>query len=270
MLSQTQLNSPIGQPFIIVPKVDSSNNYAIARLQSGEAEHGTVYFALEQSAGKGQRGKTWISHPNENVIMSAIIQPYRLLLDQQFQLSVAVALACYDFFKNFASEEFTKIKWPNDLYWQDRKAGGILIESAVGKKESGVGSRFRGNDGSGAEWLWAVVGIGININQTEFEEFSTKAVSLKQITGKDWDVEALTRELCACLENRYQGLIAGDAYDQLKEYNSHLYKRNETVRLKKANAVFETTIISVSQKGKLITRDTMEREFDWGEVEFVN
>ena len=140
MLSQTPLNSPIGQPFIIIPKVDSSNNYAMAQAQSGGAEHGTVYFACEQSAGKGQRGKTWISRPNENVIISAIIQPDSLLLDHQFQLSVAMALACYDFFKTFASEEFTRIKWPNDLYWQDRKAGGILIESGVGSRESGVGS----------------------------------------------------------------------------------------------------------------------------------
>jgi len=263
LLSQTLLNSPIGQPFIIVPKVDSSNNYAIARMQSGEAEHGTVFFALEQSAGKGQRGKTWISHPNENVTMSAIIQPYGLLLDQQFQLSVAAALACYDFFKNYASEEFTKIKWPNDVYWQDRKAGGILIES-------GVGSSGRGQDGSVGEWLWSVVGIGININQTEFEEFSTKAVSLRQITGKTWDTVELAKEICNYLEIRYRRLIEGSATEQLEEYNSQLYKLNEIVRLKKANAVFDTTLISVNQKGKLITRDVMEREFDWGEVEFVN
>jgi len=271
LLSQTPLISPIGQPFIIIPKIDSSNNYAMALVQSGGAEHGTVYFAREQSAGKGQRGKAWISRPNENVIMSAIIQPDSLLLDQQFQLSVAVALACYDFFKTYASDEFTRIKWPNDLYWQDRKAGGILIESGVGSRESVpafagmTGSRESGQ----VQWLWAVVGIGININQTEFEEFSTKAVSLKQITGKDWDAVELAKELCTCLEKRYRQLIEGSALDQLEEYNSHLYKLNDTVRLKKANAVFETTIISVSPKGKLITRDTLEREFDWGEVEFV-
>jgi len=270
LLSQTPLISPIGQPFIIVPKVDSSNNYAIDRLQSGEAEHGTVYFALEQNAGKGQRGKSWSSLPNENVIMSAIIQPSGLLVDQQFQLSVAVALSCYDFFKTYASDEFTKIKWPNDLYWQDRKAGGILIESGVGSdnyrdRESVVSSQV-----SGSKWLWSVVGIGININQTTFEEFASKAVSLRQITGKKWDVVGLANELCKCLETRYQGLIAGDANKQLEEYNSHLYKRNETVRLKKANAVFETTIVSVSRQGKLITKDVVEREFDWGEVEFVS
>ena len=248
--------------------MDSSNNYAIARVQSGEAEHGTVYFALEQNAGKGQRGKSWISLPNENVIMSAIIRPDSLLIDQQFQLSVAVALSCYDFFKTFALEDYTKIKWPNDLYWQDRKAGGILIESVVSSLESGVQlstADYRLQTG----WRWAVVGIGININQTEFEEFSTRAVSLRQITGKKWDVVELAKELCTCLETRYQRLIAGDANNQLIEYNSNLYKRNETVRLKKANAVFETTIVSVNRQGKLITRDVVEREFDWGEVEFI-
>jgi len=270
LLSQTPLISPIGQPFIIVPKVDSSNNYAIDRLQSGEAEHGTVYFALEQNAGKGQRGKSWSSLPNENVIMSAIIQPSGLLVDQQFQLSVAVALSCYDFFKTYASDEFTKIKWPNDLYWQDRKAGGILIESGVGPDNYRDRESVDSSQVSGSKWLWSVVGIGININQTTFEEFASKAVSLRQITGKKWDVVGLANELCKCLETRYQGLIAGDANKQLEEYNSHLYKRNETVRLKKANAVFETTIVSVSRQGKLITKDVVEREFDWGEVEFVS
>lgn len=80
----------------------------------------------------------------------------------------------------------------------------------------------------------------------------------------------LGKELCVSLGNRYQQLMAGNANEQLKEYNTLLYKLNQSVRLKKDNAVFETTIISVNQKGKLITRDTMDREFDWGEVEFVN
>ena len=80
----------------------------------------------------------------------------------------------------------------------------------------------------------------------------------------------LAKELCGCLEKRYQQLITGNANAQLKEYNSHLYKLNQLVRLKKDNVVFETRIISVSQKGKLTTRDTIEREFDWGEVEFVS
>ena len=95
----------------------------------------------------------------------------------------------------YAGDE-TKIKWPNDLYWQDRKAGGILIESIVRSRESGVGS-----------WEWAIIGIGININQTTFPDDLPNPVSLKQITGKNFDPVELAKELCGLLDKRFTELI---------------------------------------------------------------
>ncbi|WP_315818363.1 biotin--[acetyl-CoA-carboxylase] ligase [Paraflavitalea speifideaquila] len=125
----------IGQRLIILPVIDSTNNYAMAQATAGLASHGTVYFALQQTAGKGQRGKTWHTTPGENIMMSVVIQPQALITNQQFLLSAAIALGCYDFFKTYAGEE-TSIKWPNDIYWRDRKAAGILIESRVGNRQS--------------------------------------------------------------------------------------------------------------------------------------
>jgi BirA family biotin operon repressor/biotin-[acetyl-CoA-carboxylase] ligase len=240
----------IGQRLIILPSIDSTNNYAMGQAQAGLAGHGTVYFALEQTAGKGQRGKSWVTTTGENIMMSVVIEPHTLKTSDQFPLSAAIALGCYDFFKNYAGDE-TAIKWPNDIYWRDRKAGGILIENRIGN----------------GQWLYAIAGMGVNINQTQFAEGVTRPVSLKQITGKTHDIHLLAKELCASLENRYQSL--NDPEKLLADYRAALYKRGQMVKLKKGNTVFETTIEGVTPQGQLTTRDALERYFEVGEVEWI-
>ena len=136
MLPHTPVFPPIGQPFIILPSVDSTNNYAMAQSRAGLAMHGTAYLAMEQTNGKGQRGKSWTSKPGENIMLSVVLEPKGLTIGNQFILSASVALACYDFLKKYTDPEMTRIKWPNDLYWQDRKAGGVLVELGVGSRES--------------------------------------------------------------------------------------------------------------------------------------
>ena len=252
-LSKNSNLLPIGHSFIELQSVDSTNNYAMAQAHAGMASHGTLIFAREQWAGKGQRGKIWNSTPGENIILSTVLQPVFLPITRQFPLSAAVALACYDLFSRYAGEKETTIKWPNDLYWRDRKAGGILIENS-----------FKGD-----QWLFAIAGTGININQVLFPETARNPVSLKQITGHSFDVVELARELGSCLDRRYSELEAGGAVRLIEEYNTHLYKRDESVRLKKGNAAFETIVEGVSPNGELLTRDTMERQWTFGEVEWV-
>jgi len=252
-LSKNSNLLPIGHSFIELQSVDSTNNYAMAKAHAGMASHGTLIFAYEQWAGKGQRGKTWNSTPGENIILSTVLQPVFLPITRQFPLSAAVALACHDLFSRYAGGKETTIKWPNDLYWRDRKAGGILIENS-----------FKGD-----QWMFAIAGTGININQVQFPETARNPVSLKQITGQTFDVIRLARELGDCLDRRYGELEKGGASPLIEEYNTRLYKRGQAVRLKKGNAVFETMVAGVSAGGRLLTRDTMERQFDFGEVEWV-
>lgn len=161
----------------------------MANVHAGLAKHGNIWLALEQTAGKGQRGKLWESAPGENIIFTAVLEPNFLPLTSQILLSIAVALACYDLFSRYAGEE-TRLKKPNDLYWRDRKAGGILIENVI----------------KAQRWTHAVVGIGININQTVFSPELPNPVSLKQITGKTFDPLCLSKELCDFLEKRYRQL----------------------------------------------------------------
>jgi BirA family biotin operon repressor/biotin-[acetyl-CoA-carboxylase] ligase len=232
--------------------VDSTNNYAMARALDGTASHGTLVFAHDQFAGKGQRGRTWTSRPGENIILSAVLEPVALAPAAAFSLSVAVALACHDLFSRYAGPEATTIKWPNDLYWNDRKAGGILIEN-----------HFQGD-----RWRYAIAGMGININQTQFPPEARNPVSLRQITGKTFDSLQLARELGGLLDKRYAELEAGGAAGQLEQYNQRLYGRGREVRLKKGNTAFQTTVLRVSPHGELVTKDVLERQFTFGEVEW--
>ncbi|MDB5209488.1 MAG: biotin--[acetyl-CoA-carboxylase] ligase, partial [Sediminibacterium sp.] len=110
--------------------VESTNIYAMERLQANLAAHGAAFFAHHQTAGKGQRGKTWSDEPGSNIALSVIVDCSSFLLTKQFPLSVMVAVACHDLFNKYATGG-TFIKWPNDVYWRDRKAAGILIENQV-------------------------------------------------------------------------------------------------------------------------------------------
>lgn len=244
---------PIGHAFVELESVDSTNNYAMAGALAGTLSHGALVFAHDQWAGKGQRGKGWTSRPGENIILSAVLEPIALAPTAGFQLSVAVALACYDFFSHYAGAEPAAIKWPNDLYWNDRKAGGILIEN-----------HFKGD-----RWLYSIAGMGFNINQMDFPPTARNPVSLRQITGETYDSLQLARELGDFLDKRYSGLLAGGAGGQLQEYNLRLYGRGREVRLKKENAVFRTRVEGVSAHGELLTKDVLERRFGFGEVEWL-
>lgn len=241
----------IGHSFIELESVDSTNNYAMALATAGEAVHGTLIFAHDQWAGKGQRGRTWNSNPGANIILSAVLEPVAPF-QAAFGLSVAVALACRDFFTAYAHSDVT-IKWPNDLYWNDRKAGGILIENHL----------------QGDRWAHAIAGIGININQVEFPATARNPVSLRQITGRTYDTIALARDLGQYLDRRYTQWEAGGTPALLEAYNAVLYRRGQEVRLRKDNAVFTTRVEGVSPQGQLLTRDVLDRSFSFGEVEWI-
>ena len=242
----------IGEPFIILPTIDSTNNYAKGLIREGLAKDGMVIFTEEQTQGRGQKNKKWESSKGDNIMLSAILDATWLSIQDQFQLSCATALACSDFFSKYAGDE-TCIKWPNDLYWRDRKAGGILIENVI----------------KGNIWENAIVGIGININQTAFNQMKNKPVSLKQITGKSFEIQALAKELCNYLNTRYKELRNGDFEKHLHLYNERLFKRNEVVTLKKGNEQFQTTIEGVNKNGELMAQYKLDKSFSYGEVEWL-
>lgn len=266
--------SPSELPFIELQSVDSTNNYARQLIQAvyhtelpvrqmerpDLAQHGLAIFAHEQVAGKGQRGKAWVSENGANIALSVLIKPQLVRLAAQFQLSACTAVALREFFIKYTGGDVS-IKWPNDLYWQDRKAGGILIENIIAAQQSG--------NSTNPEWKWAIIGMGININQTSFSPELPNPVSLKQVTGKNFEPLVLAKELHTIFIKKYNSLVQ-EGFDTIySQYLTHLYKRNNTVKLKKDNRVFEAIIKTVLPTGRLVVQHGIEEEFDFGDVEWV-
>ncbi len=251
--SQTSTNhKAIGSNLIQLATIDSTNTYAMKQIQANLAEHGTVYFAFEQTAGKGQQHKTWQTEVSSNIIMSITLHTQTLLIHQQFYLSIIAALATHDLLKKYTAEKVS-IKWPNDIFINDSKAAGILIENKL----------------QGKKWQWAVVGIGVNIVQTVFAPDIKNATSLKLVTNKNYDVITLAQELCSFFEKRWQQLLQQQNKLLLKEYNELLYKKNCKVNLKSNNISFFCTIKGVNENGKLLVENGLKDEFDFGEVMWV-
>ncbi len=246
------VKSIIGNSFTELSSVSSTNIYAMDKAQANLAAHGAAFFAWEQTAGKGQMGKTWLAKKNQNCLLSVVLDPSFLSINQQFALSVAVALAGYDCLSAYIPEDLS-IKWPNDLYFRDRKAAGILIENSL----------------QGNKWIWAIAGIGINVNQTEFPDLAQKAVSLKQISGIDYDPLLIAKAFCGFLETRFNQLKNQGFDDLLALFNERLYKKGQTVKLRKNNIVGNYLIKSVNELGELVVEAGIENHFAHGSIEWI-
>lgn len=251
-MAPSDVKSTIGTPFIELAAVNSTNTYAMEQLQANLAGHGAAFFAHNQTAGKGQHGKTWLIEPGTNITLSVVLDTGFLLLSKAFPLSVMVAVACHDFFSAYAGDE-TSIKWPNDLYWRDRKAGGILIENLV----------------RGGVWAGSVAGMGINLNQVHFPEGLKNPVSLKQITGKNFDTVSMAKELCTHLEKRYRQLRNGGFEVLWQYYNEHLYKRGADVRFRNGSIAFHAGVKGVNRDGELELTGAPKEQYRFGELEWV-
>lgn len=252
-MAGSAVKTVIGTPFTHLNRVNSTNIYAMEQLQAKLAEHGAVFFADLQTDGKGQMGKKWESKAGQNLLMSILLNVSALNIGDQFALSAAIALAARDLLSNYIPSNLT-IKWPNDIYWGDRKAGGILIENQI----------------SGGIWTNAVAGIGININQTQFEGVQNKAVSLKQITGKSYPPIDLAKELCEKVEKRFKQLLETNGSDIiLSEYNKVLYKKGQPVKLKNGAISAVHIINEVTKKGDLIATSGIQHQFQHGTIEWI-
>jgi len=234
--------------FHLLESVESTNNYAMEQIRAGMAENGMAWQARHQTAGKGQLGRSWHSDISENILMSVAITPEKVFVDNPFVFNMAVSLLCRNWLAGLIDKKVS-VKWPNDLYVDDRKAGGILIENS-----------YRGKN-----WQWAVIGIGINVNQYSFPPHLNKAVSLFQLTGNYFDPVSLARHLHHKIAD---GLSQWNTSSQeiIRLYHEHLYKLNETVVLATEQITFNTHILGVDTNGQLITDAGV---FKNGEVKFL-
>ncbi len=237
--------------FSILDSVESTNNYAIEKIKQGFGINGKAWFANEQWGGKGQRGKSWKSEAGKNIILSIILRPNILFAENPFYFSALVASTCKKFIAPLISSK-VKIKWPNDLYINDRKAGGILIENIY----------------VGSNWEWAVIGIGINVNQVEFDAENNKTSILKE-SKIVYDPVTLAMRLHKEILFSFENLTEDTFKIGLKELNEDLYKKGEEVCFINSEKQIVSKIINVNRFGQLFTlKDETEILFNVGEVVF--
>lgn len=244
----------IGKVLLHHKELDSTNLTATDYLSKNNPSEGTVISTYRQTAGRGQIGSKWESTPDKNLSFSIILYPDMLSAQRQFLLSQTISLGVYDFLsQNIATG--LKIKWPNDIYVNDKKIGGILIQNAL----------------SGKKIQSAIVGIGLNINQKSFSENIPNPISLCQITKQEMPLDQLLMELCRCIDMRYRQLKDLQFLSIEKDYLRRLYKINQVHQFTDlADATnFTGKITGISSSGQLeIATSSGVRRFGLKEIRF--
>ena len=230
-LSSTVLR-PHDAQILRFPVLDSTNNYAMQLAGADMPAHGLTIVAERQTAGRGQRGATWQDAPGESVLMSIVTVP-ELLLEQQFAFSAAVAVAIVNTVTSFLPEANVRIKWPNDIIVNDRKTGGILIENSI----------------RGAQWLYAIVGIGLNVRQKSFPESLPFAGSLYQAGGGNLNVAEIIDALREAILNALPA--AKNTAGILNRYNTLLYRKNERQTFRNVTGEWQATVLEAQHDGRL-------------------
>lgn len=241
--------------FIHLEEVDSTNAYIMRNV--GELESPVMVTAYQQTAGQGQRGNSWEAEPGKNLTFSIFYRPAGLPPMAQFSMSEAVALAVVDFLARNGIE--AKVKWPNDIYVGDRKICGILIRHSV----------------MGENVSYSVIGVGIDVNQTVFLSDAPNPVSMKQITGKTYDLTLLEKEIAEIIEHRLEGIIDPESRNKLHdEFMKNLWRGDGQEHAFVDTATgenFMARIESIASHGPMTLHlsDGSERTYAFKEVGFL-
>ncbi len=224
----------LGRPVIHLPSCHSTNAVALELIEAGEAAEGLLVLCDEQRAGRGQGQNTWEAAPFQNITLSLVLMPRFLEAKEQFYLSMAVALSLYDSLSGYVPvPDALKIKWPNDIFYQDKKICGILIQNLLKNQHL----------------HHSVVGVGINVNQTQFQ--SPQASSLKLINGQQYALPELIEAFLKAMEQRYVQ-VRHCKYDRLRfDYLRQLYAYQESRLFEAQGRVFEGKILGVDNVGRI-------------------
>jgi BirA family biotin operon repressor/biotin-[acetyl-CoA-carboxylase] ligase len=231
----------IGKKVIYLPSCHSTNDIAAEIVHAGLFAEGTIVITDNQVKGKGQRGTVWQASPGENLTFSVMLSPSFIAISEQFLISQVIAISVREYVSQYVQN--VRIKWPNDIYVNNRKICGILIENSI------QGSRIENS----------VVGIGLNMNQLEFE--NRNATSLFRETQNSFVLTEEFHKLLKFLDMNYQKMRTLWRHNDLRqEYLSHLYGYNETVTFKYQNRIVNGTVTGVSAIGKILVKLETEPE----------
>jgi BirA family transcriptional regulator, biotin operon repressor / biotin---[acetyl-CoA-carboxylase] ligase len=242
----------IGKKMVYLPTCQSTNDEATLLLQQKQAPDGTVVITNQQLAGRGQRGNQWHTQPGQNLTFSIVFEPHFLTITEQFQLNIAISLGVWAALSELLPAAGLKIKWPNDIYYNNQKLGGILIE----------------NNLQGVRIESATVGIGLNINQLEFENL--RATSLQKITQRSYDLVEVLDNLLLKIEENYLLLRTGHHNPLKMRYLQNLYRYQEIHHFEKDGVAFEGMIVGIGAYGKLAVQiENTLQYFDLKEISYL-
>lgn len=245
-----------GDKIIALETADSTNSYMLDKIKAGNiSEEGTVVVANYQSAGKGLDKNTWESEAGKNLMFSVLLKPEFLKADQQFQLTKVMSLAVFDFIRNYLPNERIKVKWPNDIYVENKKIAGILINNTI----------------KGKEIMYTVVGIGININQQSFTGSAANPVSLWNYLNCDLRIDYCLKNVLSHIEKRYLQLKNNESFEINFDYKKALYRLNDFNLFNYKDSMISARITGVSEYGqiKLMQKNGQEIICDLKEIEFI-
>ncbi|NJO68284.1 MAG: biotin--[acetyl-CoA-carboxylase] ligase [Bacteroidetes bacterium] len=236
-----------------IEEVDSTNSYLISKYSTRPLPEGSVVIAKNQKKGRGQGQNKWQSEQGKNLTCSYVIYPEFLSASKQFYISKVVSLAVTDLVSLYTDK--VSIKWPNDIYVNDKKIAGLLIENTI--ERNIIKS--------------TVIGIGLNVNQKEFPSGIPNPVSLAKITKTAYDLEEILSSLTNILEYRYSMLKGGD-FDTIDEnYLSLLYRYRKMALYETGGKRIAGSIEGVEPTGELIFRNEKGdvSRFGYKEIEYV-
>lgn len=239
-------------------ETDSTNRYLQQLCQeagNNKVEEFTTVCADYQTAGKGQRGNSWEAAKGANLLFSFVCYPTFVPIRQQFVLSQLISLGIKETLDEYCSD--ISIKWPNDIYWKEKKICGILIE----------------NDLQGNSIGRCISGIGLNINQEVFLSDAPNPISLKQITGKHYQRETILEKVMQRIEQSYQKLKEDSAYasELATRYAASLFRREGFHCYQDKDGLFNARLVRVETDGRFVLMDeaNQERSYLFKEVQYV-
>lgn len=239
------------EKIIRLKEIDSTNRF-LRELKDEQEDEMVVAVADFQTAGKGQGSHTWESEAGKNLLFSIKVNPRWVPVRQQFLLSMAGAIAIKEALETYV--DGITLKWPNDVYWNDKKISGTLIETSIDSK--GIKT--------------CIFGIGINVNQEAFHSDAPNPVSLRQILGHEVDKDELLQKVIEGFRRYYELLRHADYMDVSGIYHLSLYRRKGFHRYEDADGDFEGAFVEVEDDGHLILHDKQGviRSYSFGEVKF--
>ena len=243
----------IGSRLIFRENLPSTNTYIGQLLRDEKPPEGTIVHTNYQSAGRGQSGNRWESEDGKNLLISILIFPSMIKPVNQFIISMAISLGICDFLNRQIPG--CTIKWPNDIYVNNDKIAGILIENSI----------------RGDLIEHTIAGIGINVNQEKFLSDAPNPVSLSILTGRQYDLTGCIIQLAGKLDKRYKQLISED-FDLLRrDYLSLLFRRNQWCDFQDMNGIFKGRISDVTDSGKLKVEQENDiiNEYSFKEIDFI-